>query len=565
MSGLALLLIAAAVLAAGCLLYGRWLLKAWGADASGQEPKGRLAALARQASSSCAPGAVAGPVAAVAFGWLPALLWIVLGGVLVGAAQDLAALCAATRSGGRSLSQLADSHVGPGARRLLLLFVWLFSIVVAAVFSDLAASALVASPSFSSTGVMDEATFAGGAAATACVLLVVSAGVLGYLSRRAGLGGAAKAAVAVCLVALSLFIGMELPVVSTERGFWDFVLAVYLLFACCARPESIKRPGELVCFALLAAVLVLAVLGIVVGGPALDAAPFEGFAPEGAGMLFPALFATLSCGAVSGFHALVATDGASSGDGEASASGRGLLSAGCGAVLLEGLLAVCAVICVCSFSGDAAGFGSPLALFSASVASLLEAVGLPASLSQVVLTASLVALAVCSLDATVRIGAASVRELVLDGRPEPGRARRFLANRYTAALLVLVPAYVAALGGYEGAWALFGSSNELLAALMLALLALCLKASGRRGAVLVVPACLMLAVSAVALVEVAAGLVPAFGADALSGWRQAARLAMSALMLVLGCLVAAACLKKGAGDASKPGGAAAAGPAHAAR
>ncbi len=551
MNGVTLLIIAVVVLAAGYLLYGRWLQKTWGIDPQALTPAkrleddkdyvptDRLTVFAHQFSSICGAGPVTGPIIAVAFGWLPAFLWILVGGVFFGAVQDFAALYASVRNEGKSMGLLIEKYIGNYGRRLFLLFCWLFTMLVVAAFTDMVAGTFV-------IGSTDDVTYANGATATINIAFIVAAVVMGLLTAKLHIRGVVKFVVAIVLFAASFAVGMVWPIEESDKVTWDVAIMVYLFFASCVPMQYLKQPRDYLCFIVLIGMVVFAFVGVIVYNPSIQVNAFNGFQLESGSMLFPVLFVTIACGAVSGFHSLVST-GTSS---KTISNERDMLPVGYGSMVLESLVAVLALICVATVAtadGDYSSIGTPFNVFSTAIASFMERLGLPLVLSQVFMTMAVSTLALSSLDAVARIGAMSFSELWLGDKADGSDVnalRRFLGNRYVATLLVLIPGFALALGGYNNIWALFGSANQLLAAMVLIALSVFLKATGRKGLMLVIPSCFMLVVVFVSLVTILMGIFPVVGTDDFDFLTHGLQLVFGVLLLVLGVVIAVSCFKK---------------------
>ena len=558
MNGLTLLAIAVVALAAGYLLYGRWLTKTWGIhpraltpakqleDDKDYVPTDRLTVFAHQFSSICGAGPVTGPIIAVMFGWLPAFLWILVGGIFFGAVHDFGALYASVRNKGKSMGLLIEKYIGNYGRRLFLLFCWLFTMLVVAAFTDMVAGTFVAAKGYEVGAALDSVTYANGATATINIAFIVAAVIMGVITAKAHVRGIVKFAIAIVLFVASFAVGMNFPIVATSRETWDIAIMVYLFFASCVPMQYLKQPRDYLCFIVLIGMLIFAFVGILVYNPTIQVNAFNGFELSNGKMLFPVLFVTIACGAVSGFHSLVSS-GTSS---KTIANERDMLPVSYGAMLVESLVAVCALICVAAVAtptGDYSAIGTPFNVFSTSIASFMEKLGLPVVFSQVFMTMAVSTLALSSLDAVARIGAMSFQELFLgeeaDGS-DVNAVRRFLGNRYVATLLVLIPGFALALGGYNNIWALFGSANQLLAAMVLIALSVFLKATGRKGLMLVIPACFMLVVVFVSLVQILLGIIPTIGTPDFVFLKQGLQLIFGVLLLVLGVIIAVACFKK---------------------
>ena len=256
MNGLTLLAIAVVVLAAGYLLYGRWLTKTWGInpraltpakqleDDKDYVPTDRLTVFAHQFSSICGAGPVTGPIIAVMFGWLPAFLWILVGGVFFGAVQDFTALYASVRNKGKSMGLLIEKYIGNYGRRLFLLFCWLFTMLVVAAFTDMVAGTFVAAKGYEMGAALDSVTYANGATATINIAFIVAAVIMGVITAKAHVKGIVKFVIAIVLFAISFFVGMKFPIVDTSRETWDIAIMVYLFFASCVPMQYLKQPRD---------------------------------------------------------------------------------------------------------------------------------------------------------------------------------------------------------------------------------------------------------------------------------------------------------------------------------
>ena len=551
MTGIVLLLIAVVVLAGGYLLYGRWLQKTWGIDPQALTPAkqfeddkdyvptDRLTVFAHQFSSICGAGPVTGPIIAVAFGWLPAFLWILVGGVFFGAVQDFTALYASVRNQGKSMGLLIEKYIGNYGRRLFLLFCWLFTMLVVAAFTDMVAGTFV-------MGATEDVTYANGATATINIAFIVAAVVMGLVTAKLHVRGIVKFVIAIVLFVASFAVGMVWPIEVADKVTWDVAIMVYLFFASCVPMQYLKQPRDYLCFIVLIGMVIFAFVGVIVYNPTIQVNAFNGFKLANGNMLFPVLFVTIACGAVSGFHSLVST-GTSS---KTVSNERDMLPVGYGSMVLESLVAVLALICVATVAtaeGDYSSIGTPFNVFSTAVASFMERLGLPIVFSQVFMTMAVSTLALSSLDAVARIGAMSFSELWLGDKADGSdvnAVRRFLGNRYVATLLVLIPGFALALGGYNNIWSLFGSANQLLAAMVLIALSVFLKATGRKGLMLVIPSCFMLVVVFVSLVTILMGIVPVVGTPDFNPLTHGLQLVFGVLLLVLGVIIAVSCFKK---------------------
>ena len=571
MNGIVIVLVAAVVLAAGYLLYGRWLARTWGIDAEALTPARRMedgknfspascfTVFSHQFSSICGAGPVTGTIAAMMFGWLPVLLWVLVGGIFFGAVHDFGALYASMRNNGKSLAQLIEKYIGRTGRRLFLLFSWLFTIIVIAAFVDMVAGTFKAT--FDAAGAVDAAaSYAGGAAGTISILFTFVAIAFGWINRRFGLSGWKELVLAIVLFVLMFAVGMQVPVYLDKLG-WFAVITVYLLFAAAMPIQTLKQPRDYLTSIMMLVMIVCAVLGIFVlgvNGEAEMTAPMVadlGALAAGGQYLFPLLFVSVACGALSGFHSLVSTNTSS----KQVSNEKDALPVGYGAMVLESFVGVLAIVVAAimfaqintSGAGGAA-VGTPFQIFSQGVARGMMAFGVDGTLATVFMTMCVSALALTSVDAVARIGRLSFQEFFAksnDAAEEAGAgatgAAKFFSNTWVATVLTLALGLALAFGGYNNIWPLFGASNQLLGGMTMIMLAVFCKCTGRKGFMLYVPVAFLLVSTFTSLVQSIIGCVSALAASgaaviATSGLQ----LVFAILLVVLGLIVAYNCLKE---------------------
>ncbi len=547
MSGLAILLVAFVAFLAAYLLYGRWLARKWGVDPDAPTPANamndgvdyvpakRSVVFGHQFASIAGAGPINGPIIAAMFGWLPVLIWIIIGGIFFGAVQDFAAMYASVKNKGKSIGYIIEIHIGKTGKTLFLLFVWLFSILVVAAFADIVA---VTFGGFAPDGT---AIRANASVATTSILFIAAAVILGLYLRKAKPGGYASGAVAVAMLAACIGLGLAFPL-YIAKSTWLYAVFAYIFVASVTPVWALLQPRDYLNSFLLVIMIAAAFAGVVVANPEMHLPAFTGFT-VGNAHLFPILFVTVACGAVSGFHALVSSGTAS----KQVENERDMLPISFGGMLVECLLAVIALVAAGSVAvGGVLPQGSPPAVFAAAVANFLTALGLPADTVYTLITLAVSAFALTSLDSVARVGRLAFQELFTGSEDaRPGAVASFLANRYVATFCTLLLGYLLALRGYADIWPLFGSANQLLAALALIACAVFLKRTNREGWMLYVPMIGMLCVTFAALALTILSLIGKIGSDA--GFRVASdglQLLFAALLLILGILVAAAGLRK---------------------
>lgn len=508
MNGVLLMVVAAAVLACGYLGYGRWLANKWGVDKEALTPAKRMkdgksfspvsafTAFSHQFSSICGAGPVTGTIVAMAFGWLPVVLWVLVGGIFFGAVHDFGALYASMKNNGKSLAQLIEKYIGKTGRKLFLLFCWLFCGIVIAAFADMVAGTFNA---FGADGALAETAQTNGAAGMVSIMFMVFAVVFGLIQKKFNFSGWKESLISIVFIVLSFVIGANLPLILGKAA-WSYITFVYIFFAAVLPMWLLKQPRDHMTTFMFVAMIAGAVVGLLVAHPTMNLPVFTGFTNEKLGTMFPILFVTVACGAVSGFHGLVSS-GTSSKTVE---NEKDMLKVGYGAMILESLLAVLA-LCVAGAAAAADGTpaaGTPFQIFSRGVAGFFEMFGVPAYAATVFMTMCVSALALTSLDAVARIGRMSFQELFsVDDMEHAVGWRKLLCNVYFSTFLTLVFGFILTKIGYANIWPLFGSANQLLSALVLSTLCVFLKVTGRSNKMLFPPLIIMLCVTFTALVQ----------------------------------------------------------------
>ena len=523
MNGLLLLAIAAALLLTAYLVYGRYLVKTWGIDPKAKTPayekedgvdyvpSNKWEVFGHQFSSIAGAGPVTGPVLAMVFGWLPAFLWVMVGGIFFGAVQDFGALYASVKSHGKSMGQIIETYIGKTGRKLFFLFCWLFTLLVIAAFTDMVAGTFVGT---GVEGMTDATSYANSAAASISMLFIVVAVIFGVIAfgfflKKTGLSGWKQAVLGIALIVAMLALGIAFPVYFTKQT-WVYLVFVYIFFASVTPIWVLKQPRDYLTTFLFIGMIVAAVVGVFVSNPTITSPAFTGFKSATGSYIFPTLFVTVACGAVSGFHSLVSSETSS----KQIRNESDMLQVGYGSMLLESLLAVLVIVVVGSLTSLAskgvlnetlssmafADTATPFIKFSVGVTGLISQFGFPQEWGLCIMTMFVSALALTSLDAVARIGRLSFQELFeVNEETETNSVVAFLTNKYVATLITLAGGYLLSLGGYLNIWPLFGSANQLLAAMVLVSLSVFLKVTGRKGYMLYVPMVMMLVVTMTSL------------------------------------------------------------------
>lgn len=570
MNGVVLMVVAAAVLAAGYLGYGRWLASKWGVDREALTPACRMedgknfspasafTVFSHQFSSICGAGPVTGTIVAMAFGWLPVVLWVLVGGIFFGAVHDFGALYASMKNNGKSLAQLIEKYIGRTGRRLFLLFCWLFCLIVIAAFTSMVAGTFKFTPD--AAGAVDFAkSYAAGCAGTISILFTFVAMAFGWACRKFNLTGAKQFATGVVLMVAMFAVGMQFPVYLDLNG-WIAVVMVYLVFAGAMPIQTLKQPRDYLTSIMMIVMIVCAVLGIVVlgakGKATITAPVFTGFT-SASGMMFPVLFVSVACGALSGFHSLVSS-GTSSKMVENEADA---VKVGYGAMVVESFVGILAIIIAGIMFSDmnTAGTGAlnggvastPFAIFATGIARGMQAFGIDGTVATVFMTMNVSALALTSLDAVARIGRTSFSEFfaasndALAAESEKAGAMKVLGNPWFATVVTLLPGLALTFGGYLNIWPLFGASNQLLGGMTMITLAVFCKCTGRKGLMLYVPVAFLLVCTFTSLGMSIAGCVTALQTGGMAVMATSGlQLVFAVLLVALGLIVTGNCLKE---------------------
>ena len=554
MNGILMMIIGLVVLGGAYLLYGRYLQNKWGIDPKAKTPAYELedgvdyvpadtnVVFGHQFASIAGAGPINGPIQAAIFGWLPVLLWVLIGGVFFGAVQDFASMYASVKNKGRTIGYIIEEYIGKLGKKLFLAFCWLFCILVVAAFADVVAG------TFNGFSV-DEATnavtkvAANGAVATTSILFIVEAVALGFILKYAKLNKWVNTGIAIAMLVAAVAIGLNCPV-YLGRTTWHVIIFIYILIACVTPVWALLQPRDYLNSYLLIFMIVGAVVGIFVSNPQCNLSAFNGFNVDGQ-YLFPILFVTIACGAVSGFHSLVSSGTAS----KQIKNEKNMLPVSYGAMLMESMLAVIALIAVASFAdGEAAaqGLTTQPQIFAGAIANFLTAAGLPYQLVFTLINLAVSAFALTSLDSVARIGRLSFQEFFLDSDTDESNMNpvtKVLTNKYFATILTLVLAFLLAKVGYAEIWPLFGSANQLLSVLALVACAVFLKKTNRQGAMLWIPMFFMMAVTFTALTMTIVKLVSALTTTGLD-LGNTLQLIFAVLLLLLGIIVAIQGVKK---------------------
>ena len=554
MNGIVLLLIGIAVLVCGYILYGRWLCKQWGVGESTEAtpahtlrddvdyvPAPAPVLMGHHFSSIAGAGPITGPITAAAtgFGWLACVLWILIGGIFFGGVHDFGALFASVRHGGKSIGEIISANMSLRAKRLFVIFAYLTLVLVVAAFAAIVAGTF--GVTYDETGALTAAGVANAQVAMVSLMFIVMAIIFGFAVYRKGVNMKIASVIGVIGIALCIVIGLNFYPVQLSTNAWMYIVGLYIIVASVAPVWILLQPRDYLSSFLLYAMLALAAIAVFMGNPSMDTLPLLNKA-DNATPVFPVLFTTIACGAISGFHSLVGS-GTTSKQLDKEKDAKPIAYGG---MLIECALAIMTLIAVAhaySFNDTDLAFKGATAIFGGGIASMIDpSRGTVYSVLYTLLVLTYSTFCLTSLDTATRMGRFMFQEFWLDGTkgetPQNVTGyKKVLSNPYVATLITVFLGITLGMNGYGKIWALFGSANQLLAALALLAIAAWLGNIGKKNAMCWIPMFFMLAVTLFSLginTKNQIGLITAGGAD----WGPWVQAIVGVLLIVLAIVLA---------------------------
>ena len=540
MNAALLLIVSALILVAGYVLYGGYLAKQWGIDPSRKTPAHELedgmdyvpaktpVVMGHHFSSIAGAGPINGPIQAAVFGWVPVLLWVLIGGIFFGGVHDFGALFASLRNKGQSIGEIIDNSMGRAAKKLFLTFGYLTLLLVVAAFSSIVASTF-GNTTAAGAAVEGAALAANESTAMISFLFIALAIVFGFFVYRKNAPIGLASVIGVLGIIAIVALGLNFHPISLSYNTWMWVVGAYILVASVTPVWILLQPRDYLSSFLLYFMIgagVIAVIGGVVSGngnfavPAFGDAALKGTGVFTTGTAFPALFVTIACGAISGFHSLVSSGtSAKQLDNEKNAQ-----PVAYGSMLIECLVAVIS-LCAIGFVWTAAAEGnyaSPTQVFAGGLSAMIGsfAPGAQNIMYQMLILAVSV-FCLTSLDTATRLARYMFQEFFLEGGKSYKDAdgyKKIVAHPLFATFVTVVLGVALGMTGYTKIWPLFGAANQLLAAI--GLLAVCtwLGAVGKNNKMFYVPMVFMLAVTICSLIQTIVAKMTAFTSGAADFW-----------------------------------------------
>jgi carbon starvation protein len=497
MSGILLLVISIILFALAYVYYAGWLAKQWGMDVTRETPAHTMydgvdyvpakapVLLGHHFASIAGAGPINGPILAATFGWIPVTLWIILGSIFFGAVHDFGSLLASIRHKGMSIGGIIELNVGTAAKRLFLLFSWLTLVLIIAAFANIVADTFVSTPQ----------------AATASLLFIPLAMAFGFGIYRRNAPLFLSTIVGVVILFLCVVLGVYLPL-HLSKTTWLIILSIYIIVASILPVWLLLQPRDYLNSFLLYAMILGGVIGVILYHPSIQMPAITSF-KVGTQYLFPMLFITIACGAISGFHSLVAS-GTTAKQLDKEGDTRVI---GYGGMLIEGVLAILATLTAVYLTRENYGAllkGGPVNVFATGLATFMTSFGVSLTVGKTFTALAVSAFALTTLDTATRLGRFAFQEFFATAAtPSPAEAAEarpaaaggVLTNRYVAAIITVVISVWLAFTSWTVIWPMFGSANQLLAAVALLAVAAWLANAGKNNKMLIFPMIFMFLVT----------------------------------------------------------------------
>ena len=556
MNTLVLLGICMVILFCGYVFYGRWLVKQWGVgegdiptpahtmnDGIDYVPAKAPVLMGHHFSSIAGAGPITGPIGAAMFGWLPVTLWVLVGGIFFGGVHDFGALFASVRHKGQSIGEIISANMSKRAKQLFIIFSYLTLILVVAAFAAIVASTFGA---VYENGVVNEAKSATNASvAMVSLLFIAVAIVFGFAVYRRHTSMLVSSILGVAAIVACMAIGMNFHPLYFSTTTWMWLIGLYITVASVTPVWILLQPRDYLSSFLLYAMLIVAVVGIVGAHPDIKPELFPayaGFAVDngnGVQYLFPILFTTVACGAISGFHSLVSS-GTTSKQLDKESDAKPIAYGG---MLLECVLAVI-TLCAIAYARETGHTHGATDIFAGGIAAMIGAIpGLESMETSMYTLLVLTYSAFCltSLDTATRLARFMFQEFWLEPGETPkdvqGGFKKLMVNPYFATIITVILGVLLGMNGFMKIWGLFGAANQLLAGIGLLAVAAWLGNAGKNNKMFLFPMCFMMVVTICSLcltIRNQVGMIMKGGAD----WGPYAQAGIGSLLVVLAIVLA---------------------------
>ena len=554
MNSLVLLLVCIAVLLCGYIFYGGWLCKQWGVGEGNKKtpaheledgvdyvPAKAPVLMGHHFSSIAGAGPITGPIGAAIFGWVPVVLWILVGGIFFGGVHDFGALFASLRHKGQSIGEIISANMSRRAKRLFIIFAYLTLILVVAAFASIVASTFGVVLDAETGAINQAASDSNASVAMVSLLFIVIAIAFGFLVYRKNAPMLISTILGIVAIIICMAVGMNFHPIYLSTKAWMIIVGIYIAVASVTPVWILLQPRDYLSSFLLYAMLAVAFVGVVIAHPTMGVndglQAFSGFAVEngnGVQYLFPVLFTTVACGAISGFHSLVSS-GTTSKQLDKEKDAKPIAYGG---MLLECVLAIL-TICAINFAYQNGIKAGATAIFAGGISKMVASVSIFAGMENILYTLLVLtysAFCLTSLDTATRLARFMFQEFWL----EPGQTpkdikegwKKVMVNPYVATIITVVLGIMLGMTGYAKIWGLFGAANQLLAGLGLLAVATWLSNIGKNNKMFLIPMAFMMVVTICSLcvtVKNQIGMIVAGGAD----WGPYAQAVLGILLIIL--------------------------------
>jgi carbon starvation protein len=464
MSLILLFLLSGTYLIIGYFTYGKFIARKLKIDNKNITPAHKLkdgvdyvpsktpVVLGHHFASIAGAGPIVGPIIAVTFGWIPAVLWILIGGVFFGAVHDLTSMIGSMRHEGKSIGVIIQKYIGQNGKRLFLIFSFATLILIIAVFADIIAKTFVSNPGVATSSIL-------------FICLAVGFGMVNRMIKNKNRTFIITSVIGVILMYYFVYLGVQLPF-PLDYKVWIVVLLAYAFLASVTPVTLLLQPRDYLSSFLLYGLMILAVSGVFMANPEIKMDANVQLSTENFGYLFPVLFVTVACGAISGFHSLVASGTTSKQiDKEKDAK-----TIGFGGMLIESFLAIISIGAVLVITREEYASRlvaeGPVAMFASGLGGIISTLGIHQAFATTFVALSVSAFALTTMDTCTRLARFTFQEYFEDIESKP--ARLFSKNRYIATTIVMFLSVVLLMSGeFTTLWPIFGSANQLLATLAL--------------------------------------------------------------------------------------------------
>lgn len=556
MNTLLLMGVCSVILICGYIFYGGWVARQWGVGEGNLEtpahtmedgvdyvPAKAPVLMGHHFSSIAGAGPITGPIGAAMFGWLPVTLWVLIGGIFFGGVHDFGALFASVRHRGKSIGEIISLNMSKRAKQLFIIFSYLTLILVVAAFAAIVASTFGATYK---DGVLDVAASATNASvAMVSIMFILLAIVFGFAVYRRHTPMVISSILGVLAIVACMAIGMNFHPFYFSTGTWMVLVGVYITIASVTPVWILLQPRDYLSSFLLYAMLIVAFIGIIGAHPTIDESVFPAFAgftvhnANGTQFLFPILFTTVACGAISGFHSLVSS-GTTSKQLDKESDAKPIAYGG---MLLECVLAII-TLCAIGFARVTGHTKGATDIFAGGISAMIGAIpGLEGmeTIMYTLLVLTYSAFCLTSLDTATRLARFMFQEFWLNPGENPkdikSGFRKLMVNPYFATIITVILGISLGMGGFAKIWGLFGAANQLLAAIGLLAVAAWLGNAGKNNKMFLFPMTFMLVVTISSLVIIVINQLGIINAGT-AGWGPYAQVIIGSLLVMLALVLA---------------------------